>query len=490
MGMMGVILAMQAALAAHQMIFPLSEGVSVPFSGVLAPSFSSDSGLADPVLFDPILPVSNAIGQSLRHKYEACLSVFNATVTSFTSDEKAFIIDTGASITITNDSADFPDSVWGVRPINLQGIASGSEIKGIGTAVYKFRMDDGSIQVVTLPNVLFVPGCPVRLLCPRHVAASTGISGDGFHSLQECGIMHIHGTALTVPYHPENGLPYIQTASGVETFRSFLATAPSPDGVLAQSCNLTPAQRAKLVLHERCNHVSMKTLMHWIRSGVLDVDKSIANCPDPICSACQFGKAHRQSHASDFGQIAKIHTAPGQGVSADQLEAGYPGHMPRTCGLPTQHCYKLVNIWVDHYTHYVYPTFHETKDLKELLQSKAEFEAFAAKFGVKIWVIRADNGVYATPGFKADCEAKNQPLTFGAVGGHWQNGVAEWYIGHITRTARTLLSHAMSRWPGTVTEEFWSFAIRHVCTFHNASIRSDTSGLHTTSSLVFLLLGV
>lgn len=59
-----MILAMQAALAAHQMIFPLSEGVSVPFSGVLAPSFSSDSGLADPVLFDPILPVSNAIGQS------------------------------------------------------------------------------------------------------------------------------------------------------------------------------------------------------------------------------------------------------------------------------------------------------------------------------------------------------------------------------------------------------------------------------------------
>jgi len=298
---------------------------------------------------------------------------------------------------------------------------------------------------------------------------------DGFTSQHDHGILTIHNQQITVPYNEHTGLPLVFTVSGCNRYQAFLSTAMQTlDPAICIKGNLTPSQRVKLILHERCNHVNMKQLNQWIRHGYLNVDKAIANSPDPICIMCQFGKGHKRSHLSPIGPIMDDITGPGHGVSADQMEAAYPGRIPTTRGLPTPKRYKFVNIWVDNYTKYIYPTFHETKDLASMLSSEKEFEAFAAKYGITIQAIRADNGVYASGGFQADCDAKCQRLTFCAVGGHWQNGVAECHIGHITSTACTLLLHVMASWPGTVTEEFWPFAFRHACTFHNASIRNDT----------------
>jgi hypothetical protein len=54
--------------------------------------------------------------------------------------EMCFVIDTGASITITNCSSDFHGPVKPVKPTQLQGIANGLLVQGTGSTVYRFRL--------------------------------------------------------------------------------------------------------------------------------------------------------------------------------------------------------------------------------------------------------------------------------------------------------------------------------------------------------------
>jgi hypothetical protein len=73
-------------------------------------------------------------------------------------------------------------------------------------------------------------------------------------------------------------------------------------------------------------------------------------------------------------------------------------------------------------------TFHASKVATEL-----EFEQYAARYNVKIFNIRADNGVYSAQHFHDACLKQQQNLTFCAVGAHWQNGIAERFISTITQ---------------------------------------------------------
>lgn len=158
---------------------------------------------------------------------------------SFLPTECIFIIDTGASITVTNEEKDFVSHLRSVQPTQLKGIASGLEVKGIGTARYIFTLHDGTTTRVTLQNLLYVPKCAVRLLCPHHLADCTGVARDGFNSLKDHGFLSCNGTTITIPYHAATGLPILLSHITTSThpqldFSAYSANTTQPQISLTQ----------------------------------------------------------------------------------------------------------------------------------------------------------------------------------------------------------------------------------------------------------------
>jgi hypothetical protein len=323
-----------------------------------------------------------------------------------------------------------------------------------------------------------MPDCAVCLICPRQIGIATGSSADGLYATAPGTTLVVDGKSTSVKYDSLSPLPILFTKPGISSFlhyaKKFLAWHGASDS-RTYNHNLTRKQKQKLFLHEFCTHEGFKNLNAWIHQGKFPgVDPTLAVEPDPMCASCCFGKARRLTHKTHTGHISTNHTRPGQGVSSDGLESGTPGRPFTTRGSPSNHRYNYVSLWVDHMSTFVHVTFHSSKAATELGKSKTEFEQFAARFNVKVENIRADNGVYSVQLFCDKCMKQQQDLTFCAVGAHWQNGIAEWFIGTITQRARTILLHAMAKWPSTIHEDMWPFALCHAVNFHNSSFHKDS----------------
>jgi hypothetical protein len=391
------------------------------------------------------------------------LAAFEATYhdaqTPISPDMVPLIIDTGASISVTPYTTDFTSAIKPVQAVEIKGIAAGLQVCGVGDISYSFYNDDNELQTITLRDYLYVPQCTARLLCPRQIGISTGNPLDGFNAISDKSILTVHARSTTIQYDTVSQLPILYTASGMSSFHRFCANqsyvAQQPDAIPTPFMyqNLTPNQQRKMHMHERCAHAHWDQVNAWIRAGLLPCNPLLAAEPDPVCVAYQFGKAHKKSHKADTGHIARQHSAPGDGVSSDGMEAGCPGRPMTTSGLPSNRRYKYVSFWVDHYSQFIYITMHESKKAEELLRSKMGFEEYASKFGVSIKNMRADNGVYTAKIIQESCIKKQQTLTFCAVGAHWQNGIVERFIGSIVQRARTILLHAMAKWPTAITED-------------------------------------
>ena len=425
------------------------------------------------------------------------------------SDEVIMVIDSGASISITNQKSDFTGSISEVADLELKGIASGLNIQGVGSAVYHFLDDSGVPFEIEIPEVLYVPDCPVRLLCPQQIARCGPHRGhDGFFIGGEDTMFFYGNHCMTISYHPTNNLPMVSTAPGFENFSAFCEVvgsgeAPSPFFVANTSTtapskkrrkrtkrtspaapqdsttmeggttdNLKPIQREFMLYHHRYGHTHFDQLRRWARLGI--IPKKFSNVEAPVCKACAFADAKKKAASREGRKVDDRHDdAPGAGVSVDTMEAGTPGLLPSTAGLPPKARYNYCTLYVDHFSRFIYVHMHEFNKGKDAVLGKAHYERFAGKYGVSIHHIHADNGIFTSKEFIADCDKNKQTRSFCGVGAHWQNGIVERYIGVITTMARKYLLHAQSLWSSVITAELWPYCVQQAVNFHNVCIRED-----------------
>ena len=239
--------------------------------------------------------------------------------------------------------------------------------------------------------------------------------------------------------------------------------ATTPNVIIDEENRQPGNEMAQLLMaHHQFGHVSMRKLQTMAAQGILP--KRLAKCRIPVCSACLYAKATRKPWrgkprlANDDSEGRPIKS--GQVVSVDQLVSPTPGLIAQMTGFLTTKRYKYATVYVDQYSRIGYIHLQKTASAEETVEGKQAFEAFAKRNGVRIENYHADNGIFKARMWTDACVKAGQGLTFAGVNAHHQNGVAERRIKEIQEMARTMLIHANSRWPDSVTTNLWPYAVR------------------------------
>ena len=158
---------------------------------------------------------------------------------------------------------------------------------------------------------------------------------------------------------------------------------------------------------------------------------------------------------------------PGECVSVDQLESSTSGFVAQLKGRLTKRRYKCATVFVDHYSDLTYIHHHSRLTSEETVEAKKAFEAYARNYGVRIQHYHCDNGRFADNAFINECKISGQSVSYCSVNGHFQNGRAEKRIRELREVARTMLLHAVARWPKAASIHLWSYAMRYAMEIRN-----------------------
>ena len=248
---------------------------------------------------------------------------------------------------------------------------------------------------------------------------------------------------------------------------------------------LNADQQELLAIHEKANHsISMRDIQALAAAGHLP--KKLSLCSRPVCSSCLFGKAHRRPwrHKSKVKHIRKHPKTmkPGDCVSVDTFCSTVGGLIPQVTGFLTNEKFQAGTVFVDHASDFVFTHFQVDQTTDSAIEAKEAFERRMAQMGVVVRNYHADNGIFASRGFVNHVHNSNQHIEYCGVSAHFQNGIAENAIKINTGNARSMLLHAMYRWPAVITSNLWPFAVA-LADWNRNNLRKRSNGLTSLETI-------
>ena len=453
--------------------------------------------------------------------------------TNYDTDSYPIRIDNHSSYCVSNTRSDF---VGPLQPIkaSVKGIGGAVSVRSKGTVKWSWEDDMGVITHHLIPNTIFIPSSPDRILSPQHWSQERTKLGDAtahaftdhtFTKLIWKGGSH----TKSVPLDPLTNVATMLSKQGYQAIESFSnvvsddevddkaeqrnpSTSPNSsddeqDGPVANNnngphhtplpmgprpitFNVVPTddssiepieddlmdsdkspQQEFMMWHQRLNHLSYRRMQLMVQEGVLP--SRLGNVRPPKCAACMIGRATRRPWRTKAPkQSIKVAsiTAPGDCVSIDQLQSTTPGLIAQMRGFLTKERYHYATVFVDHYSSLSFVYLQKTSNMEETLKAKETFERYAAIRGVMVKHYHADNGRFADRGFINHVRDKGQTISFCGTNAHHQNGVAEKRIRDLQEAARTALIHAKKRWPDAIESHLWPYALRAANHTHNHTI--------------------
>ena len=429
------------------------------------------------------------------------------------------VIDTGASRSISPHKSDFIE--FRNHSMDIGTINASSKVEGTGIIRWKVT-DQNNVTSTIETAAYYIPSASIRLYSPQyHFRECCGGSLKMDNVSLDLHLPHQNrNMKLSFPYNSVNNLPMMLPSHHPHFTSAMFSACPSGDVIHAAINKLTPIlkdvpvvehfdflatqetmdhlflhgdQRANLssaqlelrLLHNRMGHVHMKRVQKLVHhEKPLDSQQSegelnppvvfrsrfakTKTCSMPLCRSCALSKMTKQKtntqhHTNDPAKemaLQREHLSPGDCISWDQYVVPHRGRLYKSAGRERESLrFGGGSLAVDHASKRVFIHHQTSLDASHTLVGKRLLERDAREVGVKITRYHADNGIFASSEFKADCELKEQKLTFSASNSHHQNGVAERYIGTISRMARAMLIHQALLWPRRHNVNLWPMAM-------------------------------